>query len=397
MKQIIIMVGLPARGKSFISNKLLKYLNWSNINTKIFNVGNYRRTKYKYNDSSFFDNNIKENKNIRNTLALELYNELLEWIKKDNNTIAIFDATNTSIERRLNLCKITPSNINILFIESICDLPSIINKNILLKSNSIDYKNVEKNIAYTDFQKRIKFYENIYIPIKKQEKIRFIKIININEEFILNLNNIVTNYDKIIINNLLNNNINRKKIYLSRHGESLYNLENKIGGNSDLSNNGLLYAKKLALYMNKTVQKYELYCSTLIRTINTSKELTTNINICKCLDEINAGICEHKTFEEVEKIYPEEFIKRKNDKLNYRYPSGESYLDLVERLRSFVFTIENNNNIVIIIAHQAILRVIYGYFMGIKIEDIPHIKIPLHTIIELNPDTYNYNSKYIEL
>ena len=397
MKQIIIMVGLPARGKSFISNKLLKYLNWSNINTKIFNVGNYRRTKYKYNTSSFFDHNIKENKNIRNTLALELYNELLEWIKKDNNTIAIFDATNTSIERRLNLCKITPSNINILFIESICDLPSIINKNILLKSNSIDYKNVEKNEAYTDFQKRIKFYENIYIPIEKQEKIRFIKIININEEFILNLNNIVTNYDKIIINNLLNNNINRKKIYLSRHGESLYNLENKIGGNSDLSNNGLLYSKKLALYMNKTVKKYELYCSTLIRTINTSKELTRNINICKCLDEINAGICEHKTFEEVEKIYPEEFIKRKNDKLNYRYPSGESYLDLIERLRTFVFDIENNNNIVIIVAHQAILRVIYGFFMGIKIEDIPHIKIPLHTIIELNPDTYNYNSKYIEL
>lgn len=397
MKQIIIMVGLPARGKSFISNKLLKYLNWSNINTKIFNVGNYRRTKYKYNNSSFFDHNIKENKNIRNTLALELYNELLEWIKKDNNTIAIFDATNTSIERRLNLCKITPSNINILFIESICDLPSIINKNILLKSNSIDYKNVEKNEAYTDFQKRIKFYENIYIPIDKQEKIRFIKIININEEFILNLNNIVTNYDKIIINNLLNNNINRKKIYLSRHGESLYNLENKIGGNSDLSNNGLLYSKKLALYMNKTIKKYELYCSTLIRTINTSKELTTNIHICKCLDEINAGICEHKTFEEVEKIYPEEFIKRKNDKLNYRYPSGESYLDLIERLRTFVFDIENNNNIVIIVAHQAILRVIYGFFMGIKIEDIPHIKIPLHTIIELNPDTYNYNSKYIEL
>ena len=149
--------------------------------------------------------------------------------------------------------------------------------------------------------------------------------------------------------------------------------------------------------MNKTIKKYELYCSTLIRAINTSKELTTNINICKCLDEINAGICEHKTFEEVEKIYPEEFIKRKNDKLNYRYPSGESYLDLIERLRTFVFDIENNNNIVIIVAHQAILRVIYGFFMGIKIEDIPHIKIPLHTIIELNPDTYNYNSKYIEL
>jgi 6-phosphofructo-2-kinase / fructose-2,6-biphosphatase 2 len=397
MKQIIIMVGLPARGKSFISNKIFKYLNWSNINTKIFNVGNYRRSKYKYNDSSFFDHNIKKNINIRNELALELYNELLEWIKKDNNTIAIFDATNTSIERRLNLCKITPSNINLLFIESICNLPSIINKNIMLKSNSIDYINIEKNEAYTDFEKRIKFYENIYISINKEENIRFIKIININEEFILNLNNIVTNYDKIIINNLLNNNINRKKIFLTRHGESLYNLENKIGGNSDLSKNGILYAKKLAIYMNNTIKNYELYCSTLIRTINTSKELTKNIKICKCLDEINAGIFENKSFDEVEELYTEEFNERQNNKLNYRYPSGESYLDLIDRLRTFVFDIENNNNIVIIIAHQAILRVIYGYFMGIKIEDIPYIKIPLHTIIELNPDTYNYNSKYIEL
>ena len=38
MKQIIVLVGLPARGKSFISNKLCKYLNWCNITTKIFNV-----------------------------------------------------------------------------------------------------------------------------------------------------------------------------------------------------------------------------------------------------------------------------------------------------------------------------------------------------------------------
>ena len=42
---------------SFISNKICKYFNWININTKIFNVGELRRQKYNFIDSSFFDSN----------------------------------------------------------------------------------------------------------------------------------------------------------------------------------------------------------------------------------------------------------------------------------------------------------------------------------------------------
>ncbi len=39
-------------------------------------------------------------------------------------------------------------------------------------------------------------------------------------------------------------------IYLSRHGESLYNLENRIGGNPRLSPRGLKYARALGAYIN---------------------------------------------------------------------------------------------------------------------------------------------------
>lgn len=42
-KIIISMVGLPARGKSFISKKLCKYLIWLGYNSRVFNIGNYRR------------------------------------------------------------------------------------------------------------------------------------------------------------------------------------------------------------------------------------------------------------------------------------------------------------------------------------------------------------------
>lgn len=40
-----LQVGLPARGKSFLSNKLMRYLQWLEYKVKVFNVGQLRRRK----------------------------------------------------------------------------------------------------------------------------------------------------------------------------------------------------------------------------------------------------------------------------------------------------------------------------------------------------------------
>ena len=61
---------------------------------------------------------------------------------------------------------------------------------------------------------------------------------------------------------------------------------------------------------------------------------------------------------------------RKADKLRYRYPSGESYQDIIQRLEPVVIEAERQKESVVIIAHQAILRVLYGYFMKIPIQDV---------------------------
>lgn len=42
-KLVIVMVGLPARGKSYITKKIARYLNWLQHDTRIFNVGERRR------------------------------------------------------------------------------------------------------------------------------------------------------------------------------------------------------------------------------------------------------------------------------------------------------------------------------------------------------------------
>lgn len=42
-KLVIVMVGLPARGKSYVTKKIARYLNWQQHDTRIFNVGERRR------------------------------------------------------------------------------------------------------------------------------------------------------------------------------------------------------------------------------------------------------------------------------------------------------------------------------------------------------------------
>lgn len=66
------------------------------------------------------------------------------------------------------------------------------------------------------------------------------------------------------------------------------------------------------------------------------------------------------TYEEIAEKMPEEYAARKKDKLGYRYPSGESYLDVIQRLEPVIIEIERQKDSVCVVAHQAILRVIYG-------------------------------------
>ena len=184
---------------------------------------------------------------------------------------------------------------------------------------------------------------------------------------------------------------NMKNIYLTRHGESEYNLLNKIGGNSNLSEKGKLYSKKLGNYINNLQLNTPVYTSTLIRTINTGKYIKLDKIKLPILNEINAGICEHLTYSQIRDKYPEEYYKRKIDKLNYRYFQGESYKDLIHRLKPIIDIIENND-IILIIAHQAILRVIYGILTHKKESEYPNLDIQLHTLINLKIN----NEKIIE-
>ena len=44
------------------------------------------------------------------------------------------------------------------------------------------------------------------------------------------------------------------------------------------------------------------------------------------LNEINAGNFDGLSYDDMEELYPEEFEKRLQDKLGYRYPAGNDHL-----------------------------------------------------------------------
>lgn len=63
-KIVLIMVGLPARGKTYIAKKLCNMLVWLGVPTKVFNVGQYRRERIGVTEASFFDPDNKESQYV---------------------------------------------------------------------------------------------------------------------------------------------------------------------------------------------------------------------------------------------------------------------------------------------------------------------------------------------
>jgi len=69
-------------------------------------------------------------------------------------------------------------------------------------------------------------------------------------------------------------------------------------------------------------------------------------------------------------------------------PEGESYLDVIQRLKPLICELERQKNSVLVIAHQAIIRTILGYFVHSQIDQLPYLEVPLETVFRLTPKLY---------
>ena len=66
---------------------------------------------------------------------------------------------------------------------------------------------------------------------------------------------------------------------------------------------------------------------------------------------------------------------------------GESYLDLIARLDPLMHELESYTEPLLIVSHQATLRMVYAYLTGKPRRDAPKMEIPLHTVIKARART----------
>uniref|UniRef100_A0A667Z3L1 6-phosphofructo-2-kinase/fructose-2,6-bisphosphatase-like n=1 Tax=Myripristis murdjan TaxID=586833 RepID=A0A667Z3L1_9TELE len=390
---MIVMVGLPARGKTYISKKLTRYLNWIGVPTKVFNVGQYRRDATRaYNSYEFFRPDNDEAMKIplccvltHNVRKVSLLFDLIFC-----GCFKVFDATNTTPERRDVIHSFAKANgYKVFFVESICDDPEIIAENIKqVKLSSPDYVGCDKDEAVADFLKRIECYKMTYVPLDddKDRNLSYIKIFNVGSRYLVN--RVQDHIQSRIVYYLMNIHVTPRSIYLCRHGESELNLVGRIGGDSGLSPRGSKFASALGAYMrSQQISDLKVWTSHMKRTIQTAEALGVPYEQWKALNEIDAGVCEEMTYEEIQENYPEEFALRDQDKYRYRYPKGESYEDLVQRLEPVIMELERQEN-VLVICHQAVMRCLLAYFLDNSANELPYLRCPLHTVLKLTPVAY---------
>ncbi|XP_076670881.1 6-phosphofructo-2-kinase/fructose-2,6-biphosphatase isoform X2 [Andrena cerasifolii] len=427
---VIAMVGLPARGKTYISKKLCRYLNWIGISTKVFNLGEYRRhatTAYQCHEF-FRPDNIKAMA-IRTQCAMDALNDVCQWLESGDGEVAVFDATNSTVDRRQLIWDIVVEKMGfkLFFVESVCNDPEIVEQNIMevwnslllnapethsdsystvlptigssipVKVSSPDYANMNKEEVLADFTLRIEHYQEKYQPLDENQEsdLSFMKIYNTGEKVLVHKHE--GHIQSRIVYYLMNIHIVPRTIYLTRHGESGMNIDSKIGGDSELSDRGWEYAKALASFITgQDIQGLRVWTSWLKRTIQTASDVNAPQERWKALNEIDAGICEEMTYEEIADKYPTDFAARDQNKFSYRYPRGESYEDLVARLEPVIMELERQGN-VLVVSHQAVLRCLLAYFLDKNADELPYLQVPLHTIIKLTPVAYGCKVEHIRL
>lgn len=128
-------------------------------------------------------------------------------------------------------------------------------------------------------------------------------------------------------------------ILFARHGETDWNIAKRVQGTTDipLNENGRKQTELLCENLEKEhVNLCRIYSSRQIRALTTAEIVGSRFHVpvktVSGLEEMNFGLFEGHTWDEIEALYPDELKKWQSDKRYNRTPDGESYQDLLERL-----------------------------------------------------------------
>ncbi len=184
------------------------------------------------------------------------------------------------------------------------------------------------------------------------------------------------------------------RLLLVRHGNT--NLDNvkKFWGKTDveLSADGIRQAEKLRDRL-ATQRIDAIYASNLSRARLTAEIIASkhhlDITTRAELSEINFGLVEGLTFDEISQLYPELAETLSNWNTRPKFPGGESLDELNNRVQKFLKRLKKHKpeEAILIVAHFGTLRLIICNLLEIGLEHWQQMRLDLASlsIVETYP------------
>ncbi len=379
-KLYIVMVGLPARGKSTLAIGLQDAFRKSRIPARIFNNGNLRRQYRRLRETSLSDFYHPDNTEaavLRKNLAGINLDRARAYLH-GRGQIAILDAANVSRERR-DMIENRLDDHPILFIECINDDEDMLGLSILEKTKLPEFSHLDRLTAESEFLKRIDYYRIIYAPLTSERnyiRMESLKHKIIEEKHIDSIPLYLWVRDFLVTDVV-------KNLYLIRHTETEYNVDDRIGGDPSLTPKGVSQAQALGRFFSRRNITH-IFTSSTLRTIQTAQFIAQGQTDCTIFplrefNEINGGVCEGMTYRDIKESMLEVFQRREANKYSYVYPGGESYETMKPRIlvgiKKALF-INRHADHIMIVGHQAVNRMILSHFLYRRDEDVPYIYVP---------------------
>lgn len=172
-------------------------------------------------------------------------------------------------------------------------------------------------------------------------------------------------------------------IYLIRHTKPNVKMGTCYGW-TDLDVD-ISFDKELNIIKSKAgdLDSYKFYSSPLMRCSKLAEALSNGntVNFDDRLKELNFGKWEGL---EWDKIPEDEMSKWGADYINNTVPEGESYSEMLKRVKDFWDTVNINEDIVIV-AHDGVIRAILYFLLEMKKENVFRINLEYGAVTKIVP------------
>ena len=165
-------------------------------------------------------------------------------------------------------------------------------------------------------------------------------------------------------------------IYLVRHGETLWNCEQRLQGQLDspLTETGIKQATRLAYYLS-SLSFAAIYSSDMERAIHTTRIITSQndqrtVFYDERIRERHFGKFQGLTWAEISQKYPEEAAKELSGSPMNVVPGGESKHHLLSRTRVFFEDVVHLHpgKKILVISHGGVVNVWVRYVLQIPLD-----------------------------